>query len=164
MNIIFDLDGTLADCEHRLRFIKGSGREGSAGKKDWVSFHEECVNDPPITPVVSVLEALWDQYHHIMIFSGRNESVRTKTLWWLAQYINPSTLPDTMTHEDRMRLWDTRLTMRPQNDRRPDHEMKEEWLLALPKFPDLVFDDRASVVSMWRKHGIRCCQVAPGNF
>ena len=40
------------------------------------------------------------------------------------------------------------------------------WLLSLPENerPTLVFDDRDRVVAVWRKHGIRCCQVAPGDF
>lgn len=27
-----------------------------------------------------------------------------------------------------------------------------------------VFDDRSSVVTMWREHGVTCFQVAPGDF
>jgi hypothetical protein len=30
--------------------------------------------------------------------------------------------------------------------------------------PTLVFDDRSRVVEMWRKNGIKCFQVAEGNF
>jgi len=28
----------------------------------------------------------------------------------------------------------------------------------------MVFDDRNSVVDMWRENGVRCMQVAPGDF
>ena len=30
--------------------------------------------------------------------------------------------------------------------------------------PTIVFDDRESVVKMWRGRGLRCLQVAEGNF
>ena len=30
--------------------------------------------------------------------------------------------------------------------------------------PRLVFDDRTSVVNMWRERGLRAVQVAPGDF
>ena len=30
--------------------------------------------------------------------------------------------------------------------------------------PFLVFDDRQRVVDMWRRNGIQCCQVAPGDY
>jgi hypothetical protein len=30
--------------------------------------------------------------------------------------------------------------------------------------PTLVFDDRTSVVDMWRSRGLRAVQVAPGDF
>ena len=30
--------------------------------------------------------------------------------------------------------------------------------------PELVFDDRSSVVDMWRSKGLRAVQVAPGDF
>ena len=45
--------------------------------------------------------------------------------------------------------------------------MKEE-LLAQVKAdgyePILAFEDRERVVDMWRRNGIQCCQVAPGDF
>ena len=56
---IFDLDGTLANVEHRLNFIK---RE----KPDWNMFNEMCLNDQPIIPVVNMARLLADT-HHIVI-------------------------------------------------------------------------------------------------
>ena len=52
----------------------------------------------------------------------------------------------------------------------PDDKLKQRWLDDL--FPidskrlDIVcvFDDRDKVVDMWRKNGLTCMQVAPGNF
>ena len=52
----------------------------------------------------------------------------------------------------------------------PDDKLKQHWLDDL--FPKdskrldivCVFDDRDKVVDMWRKNGLTCMQVAPGNF
>ena len=160
MNIIFDLDGTLADCEHRIHYVRGPGRMRSADK-DWESFHQACGDDKPIQPIINVFRAM-SESHSVKIWSGRNSSVRIKTVAWLAGHINDKGY----STRDNMRYFDSILTMRSKDDRRLDHIMKEEWLLALPKdqWPDLVFDDRQTVVDMWRKHGIRCCQVAFGDF
>jgi hypothetical protein len=56
--------------------------------------------------------------------------------------------------------------MRKAGDYRQDAIVKAEWLEALPEDqrPVLAFDDRQQVVDMWRAHGVRCCQVAPGDF
>jgi hypothetical protein len=48
-------------------------------------------------------------------------------------------------------------------DHRPDTALKAEWMDEGRK-PDLVFEDRASMVAMWRSRGVVCCQVAPGDF
>jgi hypothetical protein len=49
----------------------------------------------------------------------------------------------------------------------PDDILKEAWLRE--QFPDknnilCVYDDRDKVVAMWRRNGISCFQVAPGDF
>ena len=51
MAYIFDIDGTLADCSHRLHYISGE-------HKDWDAFYKECVNDKPIMGVIEVLWSL----------------------------------------------------------------------------------------------------------
>ena len=38
--IIFDVDGTIADVEHRRHFVNGNN--------DWQSFRAETVNDTPV--------------------------------------------------------------------------------------------------------------------
>jgi len=59
------------------------------------------------------------------------------------------------------------LRMRKNGDYTPDDVLKKAWLDEL--FPDkgyilCVFDDRDKVVNMWRREGLTCFQVAPGNF
>jgi hypothetical protein len=50
----------------------------------------------------------------------------------------------------------------------PDDQLKESWLKAMS--PEdrarlvMTFDDRDRVVAMWRRNGVVCAQVAPGDF
>ena len=174
--IIFDLDGTLADCEHRRHFvdpIKTSGNwqciENNTGDKkwrtgewydkndkpwqpDWKSFYEACNHDKPIEPVIEMWAdqiSLGSMYAN-QIWSGRCESVREKTEKWLTYHLvcfNPK-----------------QLKMRPIGDHTPDDQLKERWLdeaIAEGEKIDFVFDDRPKVIRMWRRRGIfvfNCCQ------
>jgi hypothetical protein len=57
--------------------------------------------------------------------------------------------------------------MRPAADHQTDVELKRAWLAearANGGAPDMVYDDRDSVVAMWRAEGVPCFQVAPGGF
>lgn len=151
---IFDLDGTLADIEHRLHYIKGP-------KKDWKSFFAACPDDTPIESTLKTLTALRKGGAEVWVWTGRSEEVRTETLSWLQKHQvfqsiwNPLRAPEA-------------LLMREHNDFRPDHRIKEEWLHRLdpPERNRLiaVFDDRQAVVDMWRMNNVQCFQVAPGEF
>lgn len=162
--IIFDLDGTLADCEHRRHFVQVDHERNimkafNAGnitldefkkswKPDWNSFHEDCHKDLPVWPVVTVMESLFLnnvtlQEKEIQIWSGRCESVRDKTEYWLKYIVGENTY--------------SKLQMRPIGDSTPDDVLKEKWLdeaLAEGKKIECVFDDRPKVLKMWRRRGI----------
>ena len=59
------------------------------------------------------------------------------------------------------------LFMRKAGDRRDDSVIKKEMLvqLRIAGFnPVMVFEDRDRVVKMWRENGVRCMQVANGDF
>lgn len=170
--IIFDLDGTLADCEHRRHFVvKPKQPECTCDpqiygydeppcdihdwidwKPDWKSFYEACDKDPPIQPVIDI----WNQQISLgmmdvhQIWSGRCESVRDKTEKWLDKHLlcfNPKNL--------KMRLI---------GDSTPDDVLKEQWLdeaINDGKTIDFVFDDSETCCNMWKRRGIfvfNCCQ------
>ena len=141
MFIIFDLDGTLALTEHRQHLVSGE-------KKDWDAFFEACDQDEPCWPVIEVARALLFVGHRIEIWSGRSDAVASKTLKWISA----------------TGILGVHVQMRPAGDFTPDEQLKEKWLLEAERKPDMVFDDRAKVVAMWRRHGIVCAQVAPGEF
>jgi phosphoglycolate phosphatase-like HAD superfamily hydrolase len=93
--IIFDLDGTLADCEHRRHFVQKHSHPDctcSDGlndpncpriyidwKPDWKAFYEACDEDELIYPTINVFQKC-AVTHQIEVWSGRCESVRDKTL------------------------------------------------------------------------------------
>lgn len=169
--IIFDLDGTLADCEHRRHFVDASKHPdyiqnvhytdgdlhrtyvhkdtGVSFKPNWKAFNEACDRDKPIIPTSKVYSSLKKVFfaESFVIWSGRCESVRRQTEWWLNTFIDSSIYWD-----------DNRLKMRPEGDSTPDDELKERWLREYiaggGKPVSMVFDDRPKVVRMWQKRGI----------
>ena len=154
---IFDLDGTLADIEHRRKFIKGD-------KKDWDSFFAACPNDVPKYEIIDILQTLRLCSNDVWIWSGRSDVVKKETLEWIHKFINEN--------DESGSGWrffnPSDLKMRPHGDYSPDTELKKRWLDAM-SIEDrarlmAVFDDRNCVVNMWRKNGITCLQVAAGDF
>lgn len=147
MVFLFDLDGTLADIEHRRHLVSG-------GNADWDLFYELCLRDAPNVPIIDLYRRLQGSSPtaEMWIFSGRSEVVRNKTLFWFREHhilINPENL-----------------IMRPVGDYTPDDALKLRWLdeYGLRERIVCVFDDRQKVVDMWRREGLTCLQVAPGNF
>jgi beta-phosphoglucomutase-like phosphatase (HAD superfamily) len=148
--ILCDIDGTIADVRHRLHYIQNPDGSKKA-KPDWDAFHTACVNDPPFKDVVEIVNKLWlgDANRDVYFLSGRNDVVREQTVQWLENYF-----PDILYAE---------LYMRKAGDRRPDTVIKLEMVRELGFTPDdvlCIFDDRQSVVDMWRENGYRVLQVA----
>jgi acid phosphatase class B len=147
---IFDIDGTVADCTHRIHLISGE-------HKDWDAFHDACDRDTPIQGTIQVLNALYVAGKRIVFVTGRMERGREKTEKWL----------ETWT---AVNSYDIRynLVMRPNGNHEDDHVIKEKWLHNLPdrQRRDIVgvFEDRQRVVDMWRRNGLRCFQVAAGDY
>ncbi len=144
MFVVFDLDGTLALTEHREHFLK-------AEPKDWRGFYAACDGDQPCDPLIRLANEMLARRHRVEIWSGRSDEVADKTKAWLMEN-GLGALP---VHA---------LRTRRANDHRPDTILKAEWLDGEDEPPDLVFEDRASMVAMYRARGIVCAQVAPGDF
>lgn len=173
---IFDLDGTLADIEHRRHLVEGE-------KQEWDKFYSLCDSDSPKHDVISIFQTLAAKLLHfyasgltdkwrIYIFSGRSEAVRSKTTEWLKKYLNYNLVAEFDEYKTVSDDWFcSNLLMRPDGDFTPDEELKYNWLyeiMARDKFSldeiKGVFDDRDKVVKMWRDFGLTCFQVANGNF
>lgn len=148
--IVFDIDGTLADCSHRLHYIQNE-------PKDWESFFAETANDAPIKEMCDLAYLYTRGRTPVIYCTGRPEKTREATVKWLA---DQRLLPHL---EDEGRC----LFMRKGGDHRPDYEVKADLLEEIRDEgyePIMVFEDRKSVVDMWRAKGIKCCQVAPGDY
>ncbi|WP_186239337.1 hypothetical protein [Burkholderia gladioli] len=149
---IFDLDGTVALIEHRRHILEREDRQ------KWRDFYAACDKDAPNEPVIRTLEALRLAGADIWFFSGRSDEVRDKTVAWLAQH----------TSFMSWGLAGPMLVMRTEGDYTSDHLLKRQWLdnMLVDDRRRLVavFDDRDSVVAMWRDAGVPCFQVAPGAF
>lgn len=143
--IIIDLDGTLADCEHRRCFIAGT-------KKDWKSFSrdENIIQDKLNLWCATIINKFKDS-HKILLVTGRMESSRKITIEWLNKFDIKYDL----------------LLTRKDNDFRKDSVIKEELYKNFiePHF-DVLFclDDRKQVVDTWRSLGLICLQCADGEF
>jgi len=167
MNIIFDIDGTLMDIEHRRHFVSGS-------KKDWKSFVANIKYDIPNEPVASVMSDLNTYNNAIFFLTGRSEAQRELTINQIERcgYEHQNQCADLIPKDDYERLYysgghyDQILLMRPDDDYRPDAELKSELFdkLDLVYSDTIIFDDRQSVVDMWRARGLTCFQVAKGDF
>ena len=139
--VVFDLDGTLADVEHRRHLIEKPNRR-------WDAFFAACPDDALIDAAALAFRAHEAAGHRVEVWSGRSDAVRAETEAWLAG------------HD----LAPARLLMRPDRDYTPDDALKEAWLDRADPAPALVYDDRDKVVAMWRRRGVPCFQVAPGAF
>jgi hypothetical protein len=79
MIVIFDLDGTIANIDHRRHLVENR----QATNEDWRTFFAACVDDEPNFPVITVLKCLFAYGFSIYIFSGRSDEVRSQTKVWL---------------------------------------------------------------------------------
>lgn len=134
--IIVDLDGTLA-----LR--------GDRDPYNYDEAMEDAVNDRLVD---FLTDYLVESSADLLIVSGREEKSRDVVEYWLWRHGLPE--------------YDG-LYLRPTGDNRTDSEVKKEIYTTYiePYYSVIaVFDDRNSVVKMWRELGLLCLQVADGDF
>lgn len=169
--VIVDMDGTLSDSSKRLQFVtkicekcngtKYTWREiemmdegrgilhvvcdccngTGKGKNDWASFFSK-VGEDEVNPIVEgFVRALYKAGMVILIVSGRPiDKAGIITEDWL----------------DRKGIPYQHLFMRNSGDKRDDIIVKKEILDRLPKNQIFcAFDDRPSVIRMWRANGIK---------
>ena len=172
MDVVFDIDGTLADCSHRLPFITDMSQwaqpQGKLPRPNWEEFlsPERVAKDKPILPMWHLLASLLMNGHRALFITGRSEHLRQTTLEWLFHHDHPDVSRKT---RNVIRFWarDADLLMRPQGNRQPSHVTKEASLhLAREKGwdPVMAFDDRKQDADMWRAQGLFCAQVNEGEY
>ena len=146
--VICDLDGTLANCEHRLHHLKVEEPK----KPNWKKFFEEMPLDPVNEWCRDLLSAMSER-HQIIYCTGRAGEYYDVSKKWL--------------EENRLTYPGFKLFSRMPGDHRADWQVKEiiyEYEIKTRYDILFVVDDRTQVVEMWRKHGVTVLQCAEGNF
>lgn len=142
--VLCDLDGTLANIEHRLQYAKGE-------QKDWGTFFALIRLDKVRDEVyMQILEKQYEGYEVILV-SARPDTYRTVTRDWLDLY-SPALKYKT-------------LIMRRGGDKRPDTMVKQEIYDRYFKGKyDIycIYDDRPSVIRMWRSNNLEVVDVGDG--
>lgn len=133
--IICDLDGTLCLLNGRSPYIA-----------------DDCDKDLVNEPVANLLKLKAQTGTKIILFSGRLDTYKDKTLKWLAE----QEVPYEMLH------------MRKADDSRKDSIVKREFFETYVEdkyFVEFVLDDRNQVVDLWRDElRLPCFQVYFGDF
>lgn len=144
--LVADLDGTLANIEHRRHFIERT-------PKAWDEFHAEMPHDLPNVNVGIAVTAFMNLDYEIIFVTGRFQRYRETTEAWLKKHFP--------------HLSQAHLFMRADGDYRKDDVVKRQLFeeLIAPSFNvRLVLEDRAHVVRMWRAIGLECWAVAQGEY
>jgi len=141
---IVDLDGTVANIDHRVKFMKQKPKNRPA-------FYAGIPNDVPNWYVLMVVKSLAQSLTCIICTGRPNSKLVTKdTLGWLEKYKVPH----------------RQLLMRGEHDNRPDHIVKFAMLGHIREryTPVLAFEDRPSVIKMFRGNGVPCLVPDQSNW
>ena len=142
--VVFDIDGTLANVDHRRKYIATKPR-------NWAAWDAAMGADTVHEDIKELLDTLRNAGNTIILCSGRGEDTRGVTERWMA--------------ENGIRY--DALYMRAAKDYRQDSIVKVELLDRIREDhgePFLWIDDRQQVVDAIRAQGVRVLQVAPGDF
>lgn len=136
--VLCDIDGTIADIEHRRHFVQVPEGE----KKDWKGFFGAMDKDAVRKDVQKILIDKYNEGKTIIFMSARPDNYKDVTLKWL---------------EDNHLTFAYTVIMRQASDKRPDTDVKRDMINA--HFPDkgvidAIIDDRPSVLRLWHEMGI----------
>lgn len=141
--VVVDIDGTVADISHRLHFAQST-------PKDWKSFFAGVADDTPRHDIYerAMAEAVANDAELVFV-SARPEDYREETEAWLKKH-----------NMDYMAL-----LMRRKGDKRPDTDVKTDIYNRYLKQYEIVkvYDDRPSVIRMWRELGLEVEDVGKGE-
>lgn len=143
--VLCDLDGTLCDLSHRLKYAK------DGPDKSWAKFFEGIPGDKLRGDTLKILTDARSRGHKVFFVSARPDTYRDVTIEWLTKH-----LPVDFVYEG--------LIMRRGNDKREDSIVKQQMYDTYFKhYPvEFVVDDRPRVINMWRENGLHVIDVGPG--
>ena len=133
--VICDIDGTIADNNHRQHFLEG--------KKDWEAFFSSADQDKPIKNIIQEIISLHKKDHEIIFVSGRPDLYRTLTKKWLEKFFN----------------FKINLYMRKNGDKRNKVLVKQDIFNNELKKKntriEIVFENDKDLAEMWAKMGLK---------
>lgn len=143
---IFDLDGTIFDCDHRKHFI-------TTKPKNWKAFSAGIIHDTVIEWVATIARRTFQRGEiAVVIVTAREGSTQIKR--------------DTEEALKKAGIKYDAIYFRDSKDYRDDTLVKSEILQKVKDDgfnPVLVFDDRPKVVRMWREHGLTVVDCGDGK-
>jgi len=80
--VVVDVDGVIADGDHRQRFLTGADVL-PGGKKDWKNFFAACVDDAPLENQIAMINSICAD-HSVILLTARPNNLLEPTLHWLA--------------------------------------------------------------------------------
>ena len=140
MDVIFDIDGVLADASTRVdQFIRPPRLAGLP--IDWDAFFGGMGSDAPVQPMIVLARGLFAYGCRLFLVTGRPEEYRDVTIEWLTEY----------------GVSYTQLIMRPAGNQIDDDRWKVsivEDLREAGHNPVIAVDDRARINRAYRKAGL----------
>lgn len=135
---IYDVDGTLANVDPYLHYVRGSNR-------DYDAFHGASIDALPNMDVVEMLNNSVSDGHSILVVTSRKEKYRGLTSMWLAKN-------NIRSHG---------LFMRADDDNRPDYEVKKDILDKISTLWSVThaIDDNPNVIKLWQDHHIPTTKI-----
>ena len=127
--ILCDIDGTVANNDHRQHFLEG--------KKDWDGFFDALNKDKPIYSVINKIIEDFHSGRQIIFLTGRPERYRGTTEIWLRKYFS----------------FELKLLMRKDNDQRGKLKIKKEIFEGNFNANDIyyILDNDADLIKMWEE-------------
>ena len=138
---IYDVDGTLANVDPYLHYVRGSN-------KDYDAFHEASIDALPNIEVLEMLNNSVADGYSVIIVTSRKEKYRGLTSMWLA----------------KNNITSHALFMRANDDNRPDYEAKKDMLDKITQLWDVTHavDDNPNVIRLWEDNNITTTKI--GNW
>lgn len=134
--VIFDIDGTLMNEEHRAEH---------RDKKDWTTYFGLCGLDTPFQHIVDLTKEYKKKGYEVWIMSGRPVTCENDTL---ASFEKAGVVFDHMK-------------LRGEGNFIPDYVIKPAWakkLIGLERI-EAVYDDMPKVIEAFRKNGLNVIDV-----
>ena len=144
---IIDIDGTIADCSHRLKHIEGE-------EKDWDTFYRLAHYDTPMKDHIAFIKRYLKKNKLMPVFStGRNEKIEKDTEEFILKYkIETSSFWSRFAGCGPWEFLDYRITSRKKDDTRPASEVKRDMLHEhLRNYSvEAVFEDNFDCLKMYK--------------